>query len=591
MKFSREIEFHTIPEWATLYIDYRGLKRKYKHIVGLPDHSSKTQTKQSELKQPLKHSTTTLKDLYLSILDEANKANDFFNKKIKQLKSDFESIVYYLNSMHKETSLGSTEVRSLITFRELDDLENRATSTQRTFQELHQHLSWLEDFCEINCIALYRILERAPEEKLKLYVESLEINRGREEIDEVKKRIYAKVAEESMNGNVEKAVNFLLCYKKFKNSDLALISFSVGVLIVMMVVSGFVLQKEDSSDIYPSFCFFRLFFSISMIILEISWMVYLLDSNRIGWLYLLDIPASTKLSYMQITAVAMALLALSSIFMTLNLATIYYFTMPYGNFVPAFFALAYLFLVLSPWGPYKTGRYHILKSTLNSIISPLGTPRFHTYLAASWLPSLIIPLKDIYLCANFYISGSWQVNTHAANNEEIMLIISCFPFISRILQDLRRVYDNTSLLPRLLQGLGRSFINVSIILLAYLGYFYTCFGLFWYVLTTLVLYTFDLIFDWHLEFYAFGIKTQGRGLSTCFYYTAGILDFFLRFFGVASMLPEKIFYNEHVPVDIILLGILLLETVRKTIWSVIRIEREKVDNKDKFRKFDFRKKF
>jgi 3-hydroxymyristoyl/3-hydroxydecanoyl-(acyl carrier protein) dehydratase len=57
------------------------------------------------------------------------------------------------------------------------------------------------------------------------------------------------------------------------------------------------------------------------------------------------------------------------------------------------------------------------------------------------------------------------------------------------------------------------------------------------------------------------------------------------------MLPEEIFYNEHVPVDIILLGVLLLETVRKTIWTVIRIEREKVDNKDKFRKFDFRKKF
>ena len=76
-----------------------------------------------------------------AILSEADKVNSFYISKLSQFTKDFNAIISYLFSLHRQSSLNDQEVKSLVTINELDDNQDRATSMRRSLTELHLHAS------------------------------------------------------------------------------------------------------------------------------------------------------------------------------------------------------------------------------------------------------------------------------------------------------------------------------------------------------------------------------------------------------------------------------------------------------------------
>ena len=72
-----------------------------------------------------------------------------------------------------------------------------------------------------------------------------------------------------------------------------------------------------------------------------------------------------------------------------------------------------------------------------------------------------------------------------------------------------------------------------------------------------------------------------------FYYYASLSNILLRYAGVATLLPVKVLQNKYFDLEICVTLLALMELFRRTQWAIIRIEREKNDNKEKFRKVKF----
>ena len=579
MKFSTELNYHTIPEWSANYIDYRYLKKTLKSM-----HSS---TLLDSNENPLLGNS--LESFKSQVLLEAKKVNSFYKDKLKQLHTDYDTVLFHLYTLHKQTSLDTFEVRAMLSIHELDEAQDRATSMQRSFTELHSHARWLEMYSEINYIAFNKIMEKIAKDSadLKQAIDQMEFVKWISDVDELKNKMYKTLAEECLDGDVQLATKMLLCYKHFNSADIASISFCSGVMMVMIALSIFMICDNDFSLVVPSLCFFRLFYMICLVILASSMMVYILDQNSINWINIFDISPSHKVSYVQILKLSLFLLTLCVFMTALNLSTIFYYPIHLGNLIPALASLMSLLLFILPYKSLQYGRYLVLKCVLNVLIAPFGQTRFTHYMLGCWLTSLVIPLKDIYLSLAFYYSGAWRENTAVEESRLALLLISCLPFVLRTMQNIRRVYFKWSLLPRQVFNCVRYGISIGLLVTAYLvGWDNYLWGTA-YVLSTGVLAYYDVSHDWQIEITRNGLNCRDRAFPVKFYYGAAIANFFLRFVGLGSLLPREFFDNPWVNTEIVLCFVAAIEILRKCIWSLIRIEKERSDKKEKFRKFEY----
>lgn len=570
MKFSNEMNYHKIPEWSSQYIDYRSIKKLLKSSADSPLQTSLLLPSPSSL-----------------ILSEAFKVNIFFLHKLKEFQNNYDTILYYLYSLRRLTSLGNAEVQSMLTVYDLDDAENRATSMQRAFIELHMHVSWLEMYCEINYIAFTKLFKKIEDNALKDTIGKLDFCKWSESICELKLRMYTTLADECLGGDKEKAKRMVTCYRYLKNIDLACISFCIGIMIVMAAVIFFMIIDQGFEKTIPSLCFFRLFYSVSFLVLMASWVVYFLDLYSVGWLYLFDISPCQKVSYVQIVKFSLCLLTFCMVMTALNLSTIFYYPIAIGNLIPLLLSVVILLLLVLPYNVNRHGRYVIGNSILHVICAPIGQTRFTQYMTGCWLTSLIIPLKDIYLCLDFYFSQSWITNNYSQGSTSVLIAISCLPFLLRILQNIKRVFYKWSLLLKQAGNCIRYAISIVIMLTAYEENYKGYVWIIGFIAGTLVLAYYDVRHDWQIKFKVCGLQCQNRAFPVKFYYFAAFSNTFLRFAGVASLLPIKVFTNEWIHGEILVFVLALLEIFRKCIWSVIRVERERSDNKEHFRNFDY----
>mmetsp|Transcript_23820 Transcript_23820/g.23590 ORF Transcript_23820/g.23590 Transcript_23820/m.23590 type:complete len:81 (+) Transcript_23820:1141-1383(+) len=66
-----------------------------------------------------------------------------------------------------------------------------------------------------------------------------------------------------------------------------------------------------------------------------------------------------------------------------------------------------------------------------------------------------------------------------------------------------------------------------------------------------------------------------------------ISNLFLRFSWSLTLLPVQMFENRYLNNEVMLLVLCLLEIFRRTIWTVLRVERESSENTEKYRKIDY----
>lgn len=579
MKFAREIDIHIIPEWSTYYIDYRRLKRMLHVLTRKKDNSN-------NLSSPLNSPSMSSADFHFAILEEACKINSFYTKKFTQLKQELDSVASFFITLKRETSLNMMEINALISTNDFDDSENRATSMKRTFQELSLHINWLRLYCEVNTTALVRVLTKYPDEKAQLYIDNLELLKWPTQTEELKTQMCETFAYECFGGDINEAKKNILHSKKINNSDLFSLSFCLAFILILSSWCVFMLINSTLSLIYPTLFFFRLGLIISFTMMLISLAIYYMDSYHIDWSLLFDVSPSIHVSFIHIFRFSVELFMVCLSFFTFYLSTLSYFQIPYSYLIPGIYFLVLFGIIVLPYRTYRSGRYFFLSCFFQGFLPFLKQIRFNTYILACWGTSLIVPFKDICECFHYYVAGVWDSNDSQVINPQILLIVSCFPFVSRTFQDIRRVYDNKTLISRLLMNLSCNGLTVFLIVSAYLhliqGYF-----IYAYAFVSVFLVLFDIFFDWQLKF-DLNLSMQGRKLPKKFFIFAICSNLFLRFAGIASFLPRGELENEVIDSQILVSLLIMLEIFRKMIWMVIRIDKEKGDTRDKFRKIHFR---
>lgn len=579
MKFARILEYHTIPEWSSYYVDYRLLKKiilAYKNTLSVGD---------SDISESLLGKHDASKELVLEIETQSSKVNLFYKEKLFNMQKEIDAILSYIYNLKRVSSLNEIETRSLLSMKERDDAQNRATSMQRAFTELYQHITWLEKFCEYNYIALLKILAKFPSDDLKSYLDNLEFIKWSESLNELKGTIYKTIAYECLNGDIELSRKMMTEAKKFKAKDLGIISFCIGMLLIMTSICFGLIFSNDLTRLGPSLCVFRMLFFCCASLLSFAFVIYVLESYSVNWIYIFELTPASKISYIHVLSSGITLLTLWLVLFTLHLSTTYYYPIWSSHIMPVISLGIFLALLFCPFNIFCRGaRFVVLSLLFQLFIAPFGEIRFKNYMMGSWLTSMVVPIKDFYIAIVLIYSGAWQTNSESPVSELWLLLVSLLPFTWRILQNIKRVIYKKSLLARQVLNFIRYILSVGLMITAYFDLYYYKIWVLCFIISTSMIAILDISHDWQLNIDQVDKK---RCFPQNFYYFAIVSNFILRFAGVASLMPAKVLENSYVSQEIALVICAGLEIVRRTQWSIIRIEREKCDNKESFREIQY----
>lgn len=576
MKFRRILEYHTVPEWSLYYVDYRLLKKL------LQIYQNSLQSAHSDISESLLGNYDAFKEYKLELELQFDRVKDFYTEKLRTLRGEFKSIVGHIYNLKRVSTLNAEEANGLLSMKERDDAQNRAISMQRAFTELHTHIIWLEGFCEINYVALLRILARFNPDIEKFNIDSENYRVWEKDLKELKEKIYEITAAECMNGDLDSAIQLMNEIKRFKGIDIGVISFCIGVLFVMGNVAGFMLARNDLDLLGPSIFVFRFTFCVPFTVVLLSFMVFVLEKYQINWMYILEIAPTHKVSYVEILRFGVLMLTCWQTLFTLHLSTVFYYPFIANNIVSIWTFAGFALLFSCPFNLFsRESRFSFYTLIFQLIIAPFGGIRFKNYLTGSWLTSMVILLQDIYCTISLLCSANFLTNASVKTSQPIMFFISILPFIWRILQNVKRVIHKKSLFWRQVQNFSRYIISIALAATAYFDYYLNLIWIFSFIAGVIVISLLDVKQDWNLTFADYG---KSRSFPVKLYVFAGISNFLLRFAGVGCLLPVKVFVNPHISAEVCVTFLMIFEVIRRTQWTVIRIEREQCNNEEKYRK-------
>jgi len=244
-------------------------------------------------------------------------------------------------------------------------------------------------------------------------------------------------------------------------------------------------------------------------------------------------------------------------------------------------------------------------SWTESLLSALGLcpPTFSLIFAADCATSLAKPFGDLarLLCHAIFWE-EWGVGapeericaTSPVLNRWIIPILAAFPLLVRIYQNLYLTYTKKKTWPFFFNALKYAFAHQVVILSTLRPTFVTASPLFFgvFVVTSLATFVWDVYVDWGLG------RCQHRMLRDrlmfprkIYYYAAIIVDFVLRFTWTLTLVSSGYLTSLTNPKILIPLGpnvpANFLELCRRTMWCILKIENEHLNNTMQFRNVDF----
>lgn len=568
-----------IPEWSSYYVDYRYLKKIVKSLVTSMSSAS------SEISESFLSGCGGFKELSMEISSQSNKVNTFYIEKLSSIQKEIDSMVAYIYNLRRVSSLNEVEARALLNMKEINEDQNRATSMQRAFTELYQKINWLESYCEFNYIGLLKIIVKSQTDEHKEDIEKLEFTKWNKVLRKVKDDICEVIANEFFNGDLEKAEKILQESKRFKVFDIALLGICFGICAIFLPISGYLLFAYDLQGIYASLYYFRLLFMIGFSIVCFAGVIYVLEEHGINWLYIFQISPSKKISYLTCLSSGLLIITITLQFLTLHLATCLFYPFLFPNII-MYTALSLFSLILICPFPYfyRDSRKEAFNLLLNLIIAPFGDIRFKNYMFGSWTTSLSISFKDLFLTFYLILNPSFTNKASDQPPEFLIFIVSILPFIWRVLQNIKRVLRGKTSFKRQILNFFRYFISIGLSSAAYWDHYDKYWWKACFVIGIALTSVFDVTQDWQIDC---GTSANSTLFSGKFILFSVISNFFLRFAGFFTLMPIAVLDNPYLHSELLLTICAVLELFRRSIWSIIRIERELRNNDENFRDIQY----
>eukprot|EP00802_Teleaulax_amphioxeia_P007637 Tamp_07644.p1 GENE.Tamp_07644~~Tamp_07644.p1 ORF type:complete len:421 (+),score=39.79 Tamp_07644:1178-2440(+) len=334
----------------------------------------------------------------------------------------------------------------------------------------------------------------------------------------------------------------------------------------------------------------------------------------VNYIFIMSINPTTELGYDRCARVA-AYMTLSLLLnFCLFVAAVRTGYQPLGipfHLYPMALLLFGVFCLLAPKGTfyYKSRRY-FFSSLCRIVIAPFGPEvRFVDNYTADVLTSLAVFLRDVDYSLQFYATGAYLDPTKEVELNKVYWVsaplITALPYWFRLQQCVRRFYDAGSGHPQRtvhLLNAGKYATSLAATCIAALGN-YTQLNfdemgswdggkIAWFtvlVLSTVYAYVWDVTMDWGFVerfpeapwWRRYRMRGERIYPSVWVYYAAAVLNLLGRLAWALTITPHSLL--KGVPRSISTTTIAVVELLRRTQWSLFRLEYEYTANPSNYR--------
>ncbi|XP_043704059.1 phosphate transporter PHO1 homolog 3-like isoform X1 [Telopea speciosissima] len=370
------------------------------------------------------------------------------------------------------------------------------------------------------------------------------------------------------------------------------------VALILIIRARNILNKEGSTQymntLFPLYSLFG-FVVLHMVMYGIN--IYFWRLYRVNHPFIFGFKQGTELGYREIFLLSSGLAALALVSVLSNLdMEMDPKTNDYKAFtelIPLGIVCLVLAITFCPFDIiYRSSRFFLLRCAFHCISAPLYKVTLPDFFLADQLTSQVQAIRNLefYIC--YYGWGDYKHRANTCNGSDVyktfFYIIAIIPYWSRLLQCLRRLYEEKDPM----QGYnGLKYFSTILAVVMRTAYSWNK-GLVWQVLAAItsaiaaIVSTYwDLVFDWGL----LQRNSKNRWLRDkllishkSVYFGAMILNVLLRFAWLQTVLNFQVsFLHKNALITIVA----SLEIIRRGIWNFFRLENEHLNNVGKYRAF------
>ncbi|KAL0232272.1 hypothetical protein PCE1_002614 [Barthelona sp. PCE] len=595
MKFGAYIEKNLIPEWGDNYINYSHLKKLIKRIA--KDIEALEIFEELDFHDRAKYvSNLSTETVFLEHLwEEALKVEDFYHKQINSV-TDMTLKIEANIVQYKDP-----EVSNPASHRKLNKSIRKAIKTQ------YQLLDLITNFAVMNTTGFSKITKKH-DKRARVPIRTAVMQKlesecrfsSRVEISPLQRRLeiaYASMFCDGDRNRAHKEIQHVDRTTQTQEGPIFNVGVSIGLLLSLLSFSLFVVYSCNivldvpisslplSNIAFAVFSFYFLY--------TIAWILWLADvyvwiTNRVNFTFILELEASTVLSYWEYAHVALM-----------------QFCFLVGGFTSYLMSCAPDDHVLSiAWDPITVLRLFCVTVWLSHFFSaPIRgkdsfSLLFTTFTRCVCAPFRRVLLRDFFFAdqmnsgvyflsflAQFIIVSTYDIWFSTDDLEKtlfsridthIMFTCSILPAWSRLWQCVRRYKDTGDAFPHL-ANLGKygcslffttlTMITCNFVLRIIFGVIANSYALWW-----------DFVMDWSVfkfKFRSFEINLANRRriFSNSSYYCGVIIDIIIRSRFILTPIKHSGLY----------FVINIAEMTRRCIWNVFRLENEQISNTGRFR--------
>ncbi|CAK9316731.1 unnamed protein product [Citrullus colocynthis] len=490
----------------------------------------------------------------------------------------------------------------------LNKIENQL---KKAFVVFYHKLRLLKSFSFLNTLAFSKIMKKydkiTSRDAGKSYMKMVDSSYlgSSDEVSKLMERVEAAFIKHFCNANRTKGMNILRPKAKKERHG---ITFSVGffagctialvVALIFITRARHILDGEGSSQYMETmFPLYSLFGFVVLHLLMYAANIYFWRRYQVNYSFIFGFKQGTELAYREVLlpSFAVATLALACVLSNLDMemdpVTKSYQAVT--ELLPLVLLLVVIAVFLCPLNIlYRSSRFFCIRTLYHSICAPLYTVIFPDFFLADQLTSQVQALRSLefYIC--YYGWGDYKHRQNTCRSNTVFntfsFIIAVIPYWSRLLQCLRRLYEEKDTM----QGYNGIKYFLTIVAVCLRTAYNLNRGITWKVLAAVfsavaaIICTYwDIAIDWGL----LQRHSKNRWLRdkllvghNSVYYVAMVLNVLLRFAWLQTVLD---FQFSFLHTQGLITIVASLEIIRRGIWNFFRLENEHLNNVGKYRAF------
>jgi xenotropic and polytropic retrovirus receptor 1 len=332
-------------------------------------------------------------------------------------------------------------------------------------------------------------------------------------------------------------------------------------------------------------------------------LIYTWQSYRINYLFMLELDPKLTPSMIETlwTAADLTILVLASFIIHFKVLRCQFPRWPNRGSLGIWPLIPFTYMVFKAVFPWSE-RKQIWRVAWAVVVAPCVEVSFCMNFVGDVLTSLVKPLVDVAYTVCFYTSGDWLqhlgedgvcMDASGVFVKVISPIILISPYWFRLMQCLRRYADSGKRHP----NLPNAFKYGLSMCVTIFGIFddsvssswnmYRAFWIATYFSSTLYSWSWDVLMDWSAFKISEPFRLRSRQMlpNSSYYYFAIVADLILRYFWTYTLIPvnDNIHFEAYLGLYIAPFAA-IAEIIRRTMWSVFRLENEHLHNTAGYRK-------